>query len=125
MNWINCAKVFVRRVSFGNWRLEVFPDGHNRAYLQVQADEPCVVTGKLHTWHGRKWRLSEHMTGSELVNTACLAIMTAVEHETRENIKYRGVAIFGPHHNVEALRALTEADNAIDVRPPRQDQGAS
>lgn len=52
---------------------------------------------------GRKWKLSEHMTKSEVVRTMFIAVMTAIEHETRELFTYRGEAIFGPHVDVDAL----------------------
>lgn len=52
---------------------------------------------------GRKWRLSEHMTPSEVVRTQFMAVMAVVEHEVRELFLYRGGAIFGPHIDIEAL----------------------
>lgn len=52
---------------------------------------------------GRKWRLSEHMTPSEVVRTQFMAVMAVVEHEVRELFEYRGGAIFGPHIDIEAL----------------------
>lgn len=52
---------------------------------------------------GRKWRLSEHMTPSEVVRTQFMAVMAVVEHEVRELFEYRGGAIFGPHISIEAL----------------------
>lgn len=52
---------------------------------------------------GRKWRLSEHMTPSEVVRTQFMAVMAVVEHEVRELFTYRGGAIFGPHIDIETL----------------------
>lgn len=52
---------------------------------------------------GRKWRLSEHMTPSEIVRTQFMAVMAVVEHEVRELFEYRGGTIFGPHISIEAL----------------------
>jgi len=52
---------------------------------------------------GRKWLLSQHMTDSEIVQTALLAVLVCEEHEARERFRYRGAAIFGPHQDVEDL----------------------
>ncbi len=57
-------------------------------------------------WKSRKWRLSENMTRSEIAQTALKAVLTAEEHEARERFLYKGRAIFGPHHNIDALHAL-------------------
>jgi hypothetical protein len=100
-----CSKVadILDDIQFNGWVITV--DSSNRQpYLQVS--EPnglCEVNGTPLPWKGRKWRLSLHMTKSEVVATAFKAVMTAVEHETREQFKYRGEAIFGPHHDVDAL----------------------
>lgn len=56
----------------------------------------------------RKWRLSTHMTRSELVQTVFLAIKTWEEHELREAFLYRGKAIFGPHLDAEVLVQIAE-----------------
>lgn len=104
----------LRLCSFGEWRFLVGLDGE-RAYLQVEATEPCATTGELKPWRGRKWLLSPHMTKSEIVQTAFKAVATAVEHETREQFRYRGQAIFGPHFDVDRLAELA-AEGAHDAR---------
>lgn len=61
---------------------------------------------------GRKWRISPHMTTSEIVGTAWKAYMTWLEHEARESFLYRGRAVYGPHLDVEALwEAAGDRDN--------------
>ncbi len=79
-----------------------------RFYLRVCAQEgsPYAISsvdGTSLPWKGRHWRLSEHMTDGELVQTAFKAIMTALEHEARERFTYKGKAIFGPHLDVDKL----------------------
>lgn len=65
----------------------------------------------------RKWRLSVHMTTSEVVQTVFAAIKAAEEHETREKFLYKGVNIFGPHFSVDQLaEALHAGDLGLDVR---------
>lgn len=80
-------------------------------YLQVRFQAP-------EGWqHGRKWLLSPHMTDSEIVMTAFKAVMTAAEHEVRENFLYQDKRIFGPHLNVEVLAAVADMTS---VRPPQR-----
>lgn len=82
------------------------------AYLQISFTDPDSMT----TQRGRKWRLSQWMTKSELVSTALMAALAAVEHEARESFTYRGEAIFGPHFDVDALHDLA-FNGHLDVRP--------
>lgn len=64
---------------------------------------------------GRKWKLSRHMTKSEIVQTALKAVLVAEEHEAREKFLYRERPIFGPHFDVDAL---WEISGRVDVREP-------
>ncbi len=97
-------------VTFGDWKLLI-----TRDYLQWGFDGACAHTGRRGAFKGRKWRLSPHMTKSELVQTALMAALAAVEHEARERFLYRGQAIFGPHYDIDALALLCE-DGATDER---------
>lgn len=99
----------LREVAFLDWKFHVGLDDV-RPFLQVRftaADTRYGGAPEHQT--GRKWFLSPHMTKSEVVQTALKAVLTAVEHEARENFKYRGAAIFGPHINVEALWLASKA----------------
>jgi hypothetical protein len=84
-------------------------------FLQAEFHAPCADTGKLTLQKSRKWYLSEHMTESEVVQTAFKCVLTAIEHEAREQFKYKGQAIFGPHFNVNDLVELA-ASGRKDVR---------
>jgi hypothetical protein len=98
----------VDEVEYRDWDLVVREDGNDgRPYLQVQFVACDAVTRRTEEWSGRKWFLSPHMTRSEVVQTAFKAIMTAAEHEVRENFLWRDRAIFGPHLDVEALWAIS------------------
>lgn len=70
-----------------------------------------VVNGQQH--RGRKWYVSPHATDSEIVQTALMAVIAAEEHEAREHFLVDGQAIFGPHHDVNALIDIKQ-----DVRSP-------
>lgn len=65
--------------------------------------------------NGRKWRLSEFMTKSEVVQTVFMAYLAWIEHEARELFLYKGEPIFSPHYDVDALVGLCKAKE-FDVR---------
>lgn len=74
------------------------------------------VTGVPMAWKGRKWLLSEHMTDGEIVQTAFLATLTAIEHEIRETFTYCGAAIFDPHYDIHKLVELRQRPDALKER---------
>lgn len=76
------------------------------SYLQIQCQSKCNVTGVDKMWKTRKWLLSRHMTDGEIVQTAFKATLTALEHEMREQFKYRDAPIFDPHYDIEKLVEL-------------------
>jgi len=100
-------------IEFHSWSIGILMRDRN-FFLRVGFwAEDATKAGARKYWTGRKWLLSEHMTDSEVVGTAFKAVMTAVEHETREFFKFQGGAVFGPHISVFALRDITED---LDVR---------
>lgn len=100
----------LRNVHYRGWSFLVREDDAHRSnarcYLQIAFNAPNRDDGKNAAWTGRKWFLSSHMTVSEIVQTALLAVLAAEEHEARENFMYRGRAIFGPHWDVDELVEL-------------------
>lgn len=96
------ARDVVKNIAYRDWTFEVRSDGEGM-YLQARFHAEGV------TWGCRKWRLSKHMTRSEVVQTAFLAVKTAEEHECRERFKYFGIAIFGPHLDADDLVELIGA----------------
>lgn len=94
-------------VKYKDWRFVVGREVHGAPYLQLQWTGengfPCT---------SRKWLLSDHMTKSELVQTAFKAVLTAEEHEVREMFLYKEAAIFGPHFDVDDMRYFM-----LDTRP--------
>lgn len=80
------------------WRIGTKGDNF---WLQSAFMRPDADTGKWGLGFGRKWLISPHMTKSEVVQTALLAIIQNEEHEARENFRYKGERIFGPHFDVE------------------------
>jgi hypothetical protein len=93
------------RITFADYFVEadyeVVLVGDGTAYvvwLQVGKFEGvCNVTGKSLAWRGRKWPIEPEHTEGEIVRTALKAVLTAVEHEAREQFLFDGKAIFDPH----------------------------
>lgn len=107
------------KLPFG-WRIDMgfYTDEMRQAHAYIRIYEPSGkdnVTGEPLAWKGRKWLLSRHMTPSEVVQTAFLATMTAVEHEAREQFLYRGEPVLDPHFDIEQLYLLRHA-GALDKR---------
>lgn len=104
------------KLPFG-WEIHVRTDDRGFCYLQVgDSAARCNVTGAAMAWRGRKWLLSEHMTDGEVVQTAFLATMVAMEHEARELFSYKGRAIFDPHYDIEKLVDLRSRPDALKER---------
>lgn len=87
----------VTRITYKDWRFVLCTIDQFTLYLQVQFTDD----GHLHK--GRKWVLSQHMTDSEVVQTALLAVLVAEEHEAREHFEYMGQAIYGPHKSADDM----------------------
>jgi len=94
-----------------HWRFELKDEG-GRLHLRTAFILPDCETRVATRMNGRWFPLSQHMTRSEVVGTAFLAVMTAVEHEVREAFTFKGERIYGPHHDVDGLVAMCRS-----VRP--------
>ncbi len=88
-------------------------------FLQVYFEAKDAETGKISEQRGRKWLVSRHMTKSEIVLTALKAILTAEEHEARELFRYKDVAIFHPHLDVDVMVENAKHGQAYDYRLPQ------
>ncbi len=92
-------------------------DSRGYFYAQiVDLNGVCNVTGEAMPWGGRKWILSMHKTDSEIVQTVFKALMTAMEHEAREQYLYKGVPVLDPHLDIEKLVELRKLDDATAHR---------
>jgi hypothetical protein len=109
-------EAILKLVKFNDWKFKVEERSGN-FYLQVHFVDKDLVTRQPSIQHGRKWILSRFMTKSEVVTTAFKAVLTAVEHEVREQFRYRGRMVFGPHFDVDALY---EVAHQVDVREEPQ-----
>lgn len=110
------AMDILRDVQFPGYTFAVKGDFLRTAYLQAAFDARCNVQGDSTTQTTRKWLLSRYMTPSELVQTAFKCVLTSIEHEAREQFRYKRAAIFGPHFDVERLVLLCGTSDALEVR---------
>lgn len=106
-------------ITYKNWEIRAEAMGTG-FYLQVLFKTAAGVKGwekeVVTEQHGRKWFISHFATKSEVVQTALMAVLAAEEHEARENFKYNGRAIFGPHFDVDRLAELCNDPDAQDFR---------
>lgn len=102
-----------QNVKYKNWSFRITTTREGRLFLQVEFMAVDTVSGEMTGQRGRKWMLSQHMCRGELVATAFKAIEAAEMHELRENFLYRGVAIYGPHIDPNAL---VEVADQLDFR---------
>ena len=106
------VREIVAELQFRDWHFQIVPAPPYGDLLRV-----TFVAGADGRQNGRKWLISQHATRSEIVQTAFKAVLTALEHETREQFLYRGQAVFGPHFDVDSLAALALA-RRFDEREP-------
>jgi len=109
---MDVAKIqdILNRIEYKNWAFFVNED-KGALYLQLRFLAPDNLTGEDSLQSCRRWLLSRHMTPSEIVGTALKAVITAEEHEAREQFRYKGEAVFGPHIDVEALLVAAKKED--------------
>src|SRR5437660_536808 len=76
-------------VACAEYRFKIEQKGASH-YLVAEYDDADVYSGEPGIQRTRKWLLSEHMTRSELVQTALKCVLTSHEHRVRESFLYRG-----------------------------------
>lgn len=108
----------VNDLHFNDWVFSVKTE-HDLMFLRVsfmtEDNWETDISKSIIQHRGRWWVISEHMTRSEVTQTALKAVLTAIEHEAREQFLYQGKAIYGPHLDPDAL---LEVADRVDVRDP-------
>lgn len=93
----------IDKISYrSHWEL-IYSWNKNDRYIQWKFLEGVHDGPRMEpkVWYCRKWRISTHMTPSEIIQTAFMAALAAEEHECRERFLYKGVAVLGPHWDLE------------------------
>ncbi len=114
MNALHNIRTIVGVIEYKDWWFRVSDDPQD-LWLQVCFNAPDTITGEIALQTCRKWRLSEWMTDTEIVDAAYLAIERAEIHEIKEHFKFDGVLVFNPHLDIWDRRDLA-AKNKVDVR---------
>ena len=106
----------LQQVKYKDWTFNYDVRSDGNSYLQVKFLAKDAESLKWELQSGRKWRLSPHMTPSEVVQTAFLACLTAEEHEVRESFLYKGQPVYGPHFEGERRGELCLDEASREVR---------
>lgn len=92
----------LREIRYRHWTWRCWVEG-DVVLLQPVWLAPDTETGFAELQRGRAWTIARRMTRSEIVRTAFLAVMTAEEHEIREQFRYRGQAVMTPHFDADQV----------------------
>lgn len=106
-------------VHFRDWEFNIHEPASDpdHPYLQIEfMQRDATGERTLAPQYGRKWRLSYAMTRSEIVQTCLKAVLTAVEHEAREDFRWKGRAVFSPHFAIERLWEIARERANFDLR---------
>lgn len=103
------------------WTIHFSVDTDGRPYIQVSVDETaeaarCPFTGKVEGWRGGKRYLSPYMCRQEVVGACLAAVKDAEMHEIHEWFRYRGVTIFNPHLDPDALWEVARFKRNLNIR---------
>lgn len=104
----------ISEISYNNWDFHL-RFKNDTPYLQITFVAPSNMTGKVELQACRKWMLSYHMCDDEVLTTALKATLGAVEHEAREQFKWKGEPIYRPHYDPNELYELSKR-NAVQRR---------
>ena len=106
----NIAHSIIADITFPNW-----------TFVLEERDPGFLLYARFSAMEGqqttRKWYISPWATKSELVQTALKLVITALEHEAREQFRYKDVAVFGPHFDVDRLHEIAQLKEHEDRRP--------
>lgn len=106
---------WLAEVHFPEYSFAILTDGMGGCYLvarffardaRTAYGTDVKITDSQNLQETRAWLLHVGMTKSEFVATCFKCVVTSLEHEARESFKYRGEAIYGPHHDVDALHRV-------------------
>lgn len=107
----------VARCAYPGFEFKVDADGDIEQlypWCQIVCHEGVdTTTGQPASWTGRKWKLSFHMTDTEVVQTVWAAVQRAIIHETCELFKFKGAAIYDRHLDVHLLADLALRGEAV------------
>lgn len=116
-NLFRRTQLLLGDIAYPGLDYEVSTEGGTCCQVRIKCvGGKCNVTGKPMDWNGRWWRLSPHMTDSEIVATCFKALLTALEHEARERFTFKGQSVYDSHLSVHQLAKLRADRSSLDAR---------
>jgi hypothetical protein len=97
LDWYERLTIILADIKYKDWGFKLTRISPSSGYVQEHAVLQLIWVVDGETQKSRKWLISYHFSESEFIQTVFLAIQVAEEHETREAFKYKGVAVLGPH----------------------------
>lgn len=108
-------------VEFQNYHFVVLERGdHYLVFARYVEND--IATGLPTLQSTRKWFVSRYVSKSEFIQTLFKICLTSMEHRTREDFKYKGKRVFGPHFDVDALHEIC-GQRRFDYRQPALQDG--
>lgn len=103
--WAKLVSTVVAGVSFPGYQFHLSTEG-GHLLLRVVFEGPDV-TENTETQAGRPWVIEFGAHPHQIVQTCFLALMTSVEHRTRERFLWNGRAVMSPHRTAAHMEAGT------------------
>ena len=116
---------FVNELEFNDWTFKL-GFKNDVPYLQIKFMARSNMHPEdetLYLQSCRKWMLSYYMELDELVSTAWKAVQAAIEHEAREQFKWRGEPILRPHVDPHVLWEVSRANKVLKRQEVHNEQG--
>lgn len=92
---------------YPNWNY-VVDTKNDEVFLQGKWQAPDATTGTTEDMSSRKYFISKYALDAEIIQTALVCALGAVEHELREHFLVDGYRIFGPHIDPKARLNLKD-----------------
>jgi hypothetical protein len=102
--FVRVAKL-LPHVRFPGYNLHVVR-GFDAVYVYVTYTEPDVQSGVDETQQSRRWVIEPEWNEGQILQTVFKALLTSMEHRTREHFTYDGFAVLNPHQSLEQLVEL-------------------
>jgi hypothetical protein len=107
-----------RRIRYKDWWFAINSPADGFVAIRVTFVAPdndrC---GALLQHYGRPWLIDPASTDDEIIRTALLAVLTAEEHESREQFLVDGVAPYHPHQHVAPPSPTVFVDSVTPYTP--------
>jgi hypothetical protein len=87
----------IKQTRFRDWRFETAYSAHETLVRAVFDAPDAFIKGEASTQWSRWWVVEEHDSDEQVIKTLLLCVLTAVEHEAREDFFYDNRRVFSPH----------------------------